>query len=422
MQINSKIKSPFSKTNQHSQKYLTIISAASELFNIHGTRATTLKQIADKLSLTKTSLYYYFKTKEELVYQCYLNTCGEMQKMIDMALAEDTDAVSKLETLLRLNYECWLDIIDGNRGHLAGLAEVASLKPKHRDEIANYYRNFVLQVKALIEDGIKENVMMPLDPGKTSNAIWGTIFWLPIWLPKVKHSERDACFESWLSIFRYGLSSDENREFHFDDELINNSQSAPSGFNREQQSQRKREAFYHVGTIFFNQKGFKATSLDEIAESLGVTKGAFYYHISDKEELLVRCFQRSLDIESRVMNQALNLYGSGIERLAFTARQLFFVQLGEEGPLIRYSNLWSLPKEKRNEMEEIATASRNILGKIISIGIKDNSITTTNRLLAENLIVAAVESIPDMAAGYGDINTRHDCEAYFRIFFTGIAK
>ena len=79
---NNKISSPFSKTNQHHQKYKTILSAASELFNIHGTRGTTLTQIANKLELTKTSLYYYVKTKEELVYQCYLNTCVEMQKML----------------------------------------------------------------------------------------------------------------------------------------------------------------------------------------------------------------------------------------------------------------------------------------------------------------------------------------------------
>ena len=71
----NKISSPFSKTNQHDQKYKTILSAASELFNIHGTRGTTLSQIADKLKLTKTSLYYYVKTKEELTHQCYLNTC-----------------------------------------------------------------------------------------------------------------------------------------------------------------------------------------------------------------------------------------------------------------------------------------------------------------------------------------------------------
>jgi AcrR family transcriptional regulator len=94
---DNKISSPFSKTNQHGQKYKTILSAASELFNVHGTRGTTLIQIASKLNLTKTSLYYYAKNKEELVYQCYLNTCIELQTMISQAKSTQGLAINKIE-------------------------------------------------------------------------------------------------------------------------------------------------------------------------------------------------------------------------------------------------------------------------------------------------------------------------------------
>lgn len=36
----------------------------------------------------------------------------------------------------------------------------------------------------------------------------------------------------------------------------------------------------------FARKGFGATSLDDIAERLGATKGALYYHIKNKEDIL----------------------------------------------------------------------------------------------------------------------------------------
>src|SRR5579872_5470864 len=36
----------------------------------------------------------------------------------------------------------------------------------------------------------------------------------------------------------------------------------------------------------FARKGFGATSLDDIAEALGATKGALYYHVKNKEEIL----------------------------------------------------------------------------------------------------------------------------------------
>ncbi len=40
------------------------------------------------------------------------------------------------------------------------------------------------------------------------------------------------------------------------------------------------------GTELFARNGFGATSLDDIAEALGVTQAALYYHIRNKEEIL----------------------------------------------------------------------------------------------------------------------------------------
>ena len=67
--------SPFSRSNQHEVKLQTILSESARLFNFQGTRATTLGDIARSIGLTKTSLYYYARNKEELVHKCYLASC-----------------------------------------------------------------------------------------------------------------------------------------------------------------------------------------------------------------------------------------------------------------------------------------------------------------------------------------------------------
>jgi AcrR family transcriptional regulator len=48
-----------------------VLSCAAKLFNTKGARSTTLADVASRLGLTKTSLYYYVATKEDLIYQCY---------------------------------------------------------------------------------------------------------------------------------------------------------------------------------------------------------------------------------------------------------------------------------------------------------------------------------------------------------------
>ena len=73
--VDKKIASPFSKGRQHQLKFQSILSEAAQLFNWQGSRATTLVDIAGSLKLTKTCVYYYVKTKEDLVYQCYVSSC-----------------------------------------------------------------------------------------------------------------------------------------------------------------------------------------------------------------------------------------------------------------------------------------------------------------------------------------------------------
>lgn len=47
-----------------------------------------------------------------------------------------------------------------------------------------------------------------------------------------------------------------------------------------------QRAIVAVAAELFARGGFGATSLDDIAEALGATKGALYYHIKNKEEIL----------------------------------------------------------------------------------------------------------------------------------------
>jgi TetR/AcrR family transcriptional regulator, cholesterol catabolism regulator len=47
-----------------------------------------------------------------------------------------------------------------------------------------------------------------------------------------------------------------------------------------------QKAIVAAAAELFARDGFGATSLDDIAEKLGVTKGALYYHVKNKEEIL----------------------------------------------------------------------------------------------------------------------------------------
>lgn len=50
----------------------------------------------------------------------------------------------------------------------------------------------------------------------------------------------------------------------------------------------KDDEIFDAAASLFKQKGFHATSMQDIADAVGMQKGSLYYHISSKEELLFR--------------------------------------------------------------------------------------------------------------------------------------
>jgi acyl-CoA synthetase (AMP-forming)/AMP-acid ligase II/AcrR family transcriptional regulator len=62
----------------------------------------------------------------------------------------------------------------------------------------------------------------------------------------------------------------------------------------EPQRSDKKDAVLLAGARLFTRKGFQGTSLDDIAQSLGVTKPTLYYYIVNKEEILIECVERGL--------------------------------------------------------------------------------------------------------------------------------
>jgi AcrR family transcriptional regulator len=64
-----------------------------------------------------------------------------------------------------------------------------------------------------------------------------------------------------------------------------------------------RERILDVALDLFTEKGYDGTSLREIAERLGVTKAALYYHFASKEDILMALHMRLHEFGKDAMEQ-----------------------------------------------------------------------------------------------------------------------
>ncbi|WP_030417141.1 TetR/AcrR family transcriptional regulator [Streptomyces sp. NRRL S-1448] len=80
-----------------------IQDVALELFSEHGYEKTSLREIAEKLEVTKAALYYHFKTKEDIVISLFQDLTRPCDELIAWAEGQPRTLETKLEVIRRYN-------------------------------------------------------------------------------------------------------------------------------------------------------------------------------------------------------------------------------------------------------------------------------------------------------------------------------
>ena len=155
----------------------SMLKAAARCFNLKGFSGTSLKDVADILGLTDAALYYYVRNKEELVYLCYVRAADVGREALQRAINEGGCGLDTVERYLRYHIE----VMVGERGPVAIMSEIPSLKPEHRDDVLELSRNHSAAFETLLERGIQDGSIAPCDVRMTGNAIMGSLNWIPKW-------------------------------------------------------------------------------------------------------------------------------------------------------------------------------------------------------------------------------------------------
>jgi AcrR family transcriptional regulator len=105
----------------------------------------------------------------------------------------------------------------------------------------------------------------------------------------------------------------------------------PAGerLTREEKKAQTRERLLDAASKVFARKGFAATSLDEVAEEAGVTKGAVYSNFSSKEDLVRAVLDERLEQRFRELADEVP-EGTTLEADAVQASERYGSLLEEE--------------------------------------------------------------------------------------------
>jgi AcrR family transcriptional regulator len=155
---------------------------------------------------------------------------------------------------------------------------------------------------------------------------------------------------------------------------------------RETEREQKREAVLRAAVRMFNAQGFHATSLDDVAASLGVSKPTIYHYLGNKDQVLFECVTRGLEQLNEAADAVRAAPGTGLERLRSFLRLYAEIIMDDFGRCVIRTADEALSMESAARFRGLKREIDKALRRMISDGIADGSIEATDvRLTAFTL-------------------------------------
>lgn len=163
--------------------------------------------------------------------------------------------------------------------------------------------------------------------------------------------------------------------------------------DREQQREAKRHAVLSTAAQLFNEKGFHATSLDDIAARLNVTKPTLYYYVKNKDQILIECVRQGLDVMLEGIEASRAAGGKAIDQL-MTCMQVYarIVTMDFGMCLIRVGDE-QLPPDSRKELRCIKSAIDQEFRRLVAEGVAEGSLQPCDPKMTAFVIAGALSWI-----------------------------
>jgi AcrR family transcriptional regulator len=184
-----------------------ILASAAGAFRRFGYHGTSTTDIARVLGMTKGSLYYYFRDKEEMLYACHERSLDVMLAALREGARAGTAPGERLHALIRRHVEVMIDELGGS----AMALEFGSLSPPLLAKVIAKRDRYERGFRAILVRGMADGTFVRTDPKLASLAILGSINWISRWFRPEGPLQAREVGEAFARFFLRGLSAGERR-------------------------------------------------------------------------------------------------------------------------------------------------------------------------------------------------------------------
>ena len=186
---------------QGALKRSAILRTAAQLFNERGFYETSLNELAKRLNVTKPSLYYYFKNKDDILLQILNQATLEFAPAMRLAEQSSLCGLGKLKIFVTQ----YTISMTGAFGKCMVLSGLGPLEPSSRDELTPAFRHIDTFVRGLLDEGVQDGSIAPCDTKIVAFSLFGAMHWLARWYRPEGELAPQEIADKVFALFESGL-------------------------------------------------------------------------------------------------------------------------------------------------------------------------------------------------------------------------
>ncbi|AWN46360.1 TetR/AcrR family transcriptional regulator [Methylobacterium terrae] len=392
------------QTRRYAQKRDAILHAAAALINEAGVKGTTLADVARSVGLMTNSVTYYYRRKEDLAAACFLHTIGVLDGLVARAEAAP-DGPARLARLLDLVVAHRAATAAGEEPDIAVLNDVRALPAPQAESVFSAYNALFRRLRGWFDDGLDR-----ADRNARTHLLLSVMHSTRLWIHRYEPRDYARAGARMADLLTRGLAGPGSE---WRPALL--PEQAPP-----EESEVSPEAFLRAATILINQQGYRGASVEKISGLLKVTKGSFYHHNDNKDDLVANCFSRSFAQIRAVQDAADAGGGSGWDRICTASATLVRSQLGPGGPLLRVTAFSALPEALRTETRRTMNRLTERFGFCLVDGMADGSVRPLDAGIAAQLVSSMVNAAAELPAWVPGVTPETAADLYARPLFLGL--
>ena len=199
--------SDLEKPSERAANEQSIKKAALKLFSEKGFYSTSTRELTEAAGVSKGTLYWYWKSKEEVAFSLVSDMLGDFLELIERARDEKGPVIGRMERMVAAVAELYYKETDYLRLLWKFRADRHYIfSPDYTEKVTSYYVRIRKGLESLVEQGMKSGEFRKVDSKQMAFIILGITEGLEVeWLENEAEFSMREAFEVTMGMLSTSL-------------------------------------------------------------------------------------------------------------------------------------------------------------------------------------------------------------------------